>query len=89
MKIKFKKQAYQTDAVIAVVDCFKGQMKSAGIQYRVDPGKREFKKGQQTTMDDYDESAGFKNSDLRVLRVKRVKSLLFTNLYKMKTSKNI
>ncbi|MCW5961024.1 MAG: DEAD/DEAH box helicase family protein [Pyrinomonadaceae bacterium] len=38
MKIKFKKQQFQTDAVNAVVDCFKGQGFSSGIQYRVDPG---------------------------------------------------
>ena len=66
MKIKFKKQAYQTDAVMSVVDCFKGQPKSSAVQYRVDPGKRAFTKGQQTTMDDYDETSGFKNRDLGI-----------------------
>jgi len=75
MKIKFKKQAYQTDAVMSVVDCFKGQMKSGGVQYRVDPGKREFKKGQQTTMDDYDESAGFKNSDLSITHAQLLENI--------------
>ena len=30
MKLKFKQQAYQTDAVRAVVDCFAGQPKSRG-----------------------------------------------------------
>ena len=39
MKLKFKKQAYQTNAVEAVVDCFAGQPPTSGIQYRVDPGR--------------------------------------------------
>jgi len=30
MKLKFKTQAYQTAAVQAVVDCFKGQLGSPG-----------------------------------------------------------
>jgi type III restriction enzyme len=39
MKLKFKTQAYQTAAVQAVVDCFKGQMPHhGGIRYRLDPG---------------------------------------------------
>tara|TARA_R110000822_G_scaffold56144_15_gene142100 strand:- start:30754 stop:33810 length:3057 start_codon:yes stop_codon:yes gene_type:complete len=38
MKLKFKVQPYQTDAVEAVADCFAGQPKSSGITYRVDPG---------------------------------------------------
>lgn len=39
MKIKFKQQAYQTDAVKAVVDCFAGQPRSRGFKYAVDPGR--------------------------------------------------
>ena len=39
MKLKFKQQAYQTDAVKAVVDCFAGQPKSRGFKYAVDPGR--------------------------------------------------
>ena len=38
MKLKFKHQAYQADAVRAVVDCFQGQPKSSGLKYAVDPG---------------------------------------------------
>ena len=39
MKLKFKQQAYQTDAVKAVVDCFAGQPKSRGFKYAIDPGR--------------------------------------------------
>ena len=38
MKLQFKHQAYQADAVRAVVDCFQGQPKSTGLRYAVDPG---------------------------------------------------
>lgn len=41
MKLKFKQQAYQTDAVKAVVDCFAGQPKSRGFKYAIDPGRAE------------------------------------------------
>ena len=55
MKLKFKKQAYQTRAVDAVVDCFKGQPNTSGISYRMDPGKAK-----QSQMFE----AGFKNQDI-------------------------
>lgn len=38
MKLKFKKQQYQTDAVNAVVECFRGQGFASGFRYDVDPG---------------------------------------------------
>lgn len=43
MKLKFKTQAYQTAAVQAVVDCFKGQPPATAqaISYRIDPGARQ------------------------------------------------
>jgi restriction endonuclease len=39
MKLKFKKQLFQTNAVNAVADCFAGQPKTEGITYRIDTGK--------------------------------------------------
>ena len=39
MKLKFKQQAYQTEDVKAVVDCFAGQPKSRGFKYAIDPGR--------------------------------------------------
>lgn len=69
MKLKFKKQAYQTRAVEAVVDCFKGQPNTAGISYRIDPGVRKINADgsyQQTVVDIgfIDEESGFKNHDI-------------------------
>ena len=55
MKLKFKVQPYQTQAVTAVVDCFAGQPMSNGITYRIDPGRNA-----QTSA--FEE--GFKNADL-------------------------
>ena len=60
MKLKFKQQAYQTQAVEAVADCFIGQPKSAGVSYRIDPGR-----GDNQTLLGIGES-GFKNSDLAI-----------------------
>ncbi len=58
MKLKFKKQAYQTVAVEAVVDSFKGQPNTTGITYRIDPG---LSKSNQMKMF---EDSGFKNADI-------------------------
>lgn len=62
MKLKFKTQAYQTAAVQAVVDCFKGQppVTTEAISYRIDPGKA--KKG----VEDLFAEGGFKNADLKL-----------------------
>ena len=62
MKLQFKRQDYQTDAVMSVVDCFAGQPKSTGIQYRIDPGRE--KASPQMRMQMLDELSGFKNTDL-------------------------
>jgi len=61
MKLKFKKQAYQTEAVEAVADCFAGQPKREGLNYRMDPGRAMDASGQALAAL---ESAGFKNADL-------------------------
>jgi type III restriction enzyme len=39
MKLQFKIQQYQTEAVDAVVDVFTGQPYADGVKYRIDPGK--------------------------------------------------
>lgn len=62
MKLKFKRQKYQTDAVEALVQCFSGQPNSAGIQYRIDPGRS--KTGQMMQSEMYD--SGFKNPDFQM-----------------------
>lgn len=58
MKLKFKTQAFQTNAVQTVIDCFKGQPPATAqaIRYRLDPGK--------AGTDSLFSEAGFKNADL-------------------------
>lgn len=55
MKLKFKVQPYQTNAVEAVVDCFAGQPLASGVTYRIDPGR----KAQASAFEE-----GFKNADI-------------------------
>ncbi len=57
MKIKFKSQPYQGEAVDAVVDCFDGQPRQDPLRYTIDPGA-----GAQAQM----EVEGFGNAALRV-----------------------
>ena len=58
MKLKFKVQPYQTNAVEAVIDCFAGQPFNAGVNFRIDPGSKK-----QISMID---EIGFKNADLMI-----------------------
>ena len=55
MKLKFKVQPYQTNAVDSVVDCFAGQPMASGINYRIDPGH----KAQTSAFEE-----GFRNADI-------------------------
>ena len=59
MKLKFKKQAYQTNAVEAVANCFVGQHQTSEIKYRIDPGLVK-KGGQESLIDE----SGFKNNEV-------------------------
>src|ERR1035438_1415041 len=61
MKLKFKQQGFQTDAVMAVADCFAGQPLTSGISYRIDPG-RDVEATGQMRIDP--EQSGFKNSEI-------------------------
>ena len=64
MKLKFKIQQYQTDAVQSVVDVFKGQPNQANLSYKMDKGKlyvvdskRQHVKYEQTSL--YTTEQGF------------------------------
>jgi hypothetical protein len=63
MKLKFKKQLFQTDAVNAVADCFAGQPKAEGVTYRIDPGKGGSSTGTVQSQPGFDFSqSGFKKT---------------------------
>ena len=81
MKLKFKKQAFQTHAVEAVADCFAGQPKSAAVQYRVDPGRTVDAGGQAVAAL---EQAGFKNADLALAQAQ-----LLDNIRKVQQRQNL
>jgi type III restriction enzyme len=69
MKLKFKNQPFQTAAVSAVVDCFKGQpFCRHGTRYRVDPGNKE---NSQLSLDD----SGFRNSDLELTEAELIANI--------------
>ena len=80
MKLKFKTQAYQTAAVQAVVDCFKGQPPASveAMGYRVDPGKAK------TGMDRLFSEAGFKNADLSLSD-----ATLLANIHDVQRAQNL
>src|SRR4051812_43278632 len=61
MKLKFKKQQFQTDSVEAIVNCFAGQPSTSGVKYRIDPGKS----GRLTLLESLEET-GFANESLRI-----------------------
>jgi type III restriction enzyme len=62
MKLKFKIQQYQTNAVQSVVDCFQGQVSGGLNKYTVDPGNAAKGKHIGSTLED----DGFKNADLQL-----------------------
>lgn len=70
MKLKFKIQPFQTEAVQSVVDCFAGQQPSLGLSYRIDPGKqRKPVKQEQAKLpgdDPEEEIPGLRNADLTI-----------------------
>lgn len=66
MKLKFKHQAFQADAVQAVIDCFKGQPPGQGIRYRLDPGVQK-----QRTFD----QSGFRNSEITLNEVQILENI--------------
>jgi type III restriction enzyme len=72
MKLKFKQQAFQTDAVMAVVNCFQGQPLSGGIVYRVDPGREADPAAPLLANLEY---TGFKNSDLAIPQTEVLKNV--------------
>lgn len=71
MKLQFKHQQFQADAVDAVVDCFTGQPRRDPTRYRVDPGARR-----QISSDD----SGFRNAELELSEAE-----LLTNIHAVQT----
>ncbi len=75
MKLKFKKQAYQTRAVEAVVDCFNGQPNREGISYRIDPGTKNRDAQGRYQASFFEDESGFKNADLALTEQKILENI--------------
>lgn len=85
MKLKFKVQPYQTNAVESVVDCFAGQVNTSGIAYRIDPGVNKKLLAQGPTLPGMDiEQTGFKNADLQLTDAQ-----LLTNIHAVQRRQNL
>lgn len=82
MKLKFKKQEFQSESVNAVADCFAGQPKIEGVTYRIDPGKQKVTGPVQQDM--YQTDSGFKNREL-VLN----KEQLLANIHTVQQRQNL
>lgn len=82
MKLKFKVQDYQTNAVESVVDCFSGQPNLSGITYRVDSGVIVNKQGQQGW--DYGDQDGFRNADMALSDTQ-----LLQNIHNVQSRQNL
>jgi type III restriction enzyme len=67
MKLQFKVQQYQTEAVEAVVDVFAGQPYADGVKYRVDPGRGAV----QTLLED----AGLRNTEIALSQPQLLENL--------------
>ena len=90
MKLKFKIQQYQTDAVQSVVDVFKGQPNQANLTYKMDKGKLYIVDSKSQNIKYVqtglyaDDSLGYKNNRLAIDAV-----ALFDNIHQVQTANNI
>lgn len=83
MKLQFKVQKYQTDAVDAVVECFAGQPRDSGISYRIDPGRRATS-AQPTLNIPETPNSGLRNADIALSPVQ-----LLENIQAVQRSRNL
>jgi type III restriction enzyme len=72
VKLKFKQQAFQTDSVLAIRDCFAGQPPSKGNKYAIDPGRGDAQG--QAMMEDV-VGTGFANAPFAISPVKILENL--------------
>ncbi|UXA18789.1 type III restriction-modification system endonuclease [Mycobacterium sp. SMC-4] len=84
MKLQFKVQQYQTDAVDAVVEAFAGQPKHDGISYRIDPG-RVNDTGNPTLFEpSMGPDSGLRNAEIALTSAQRL-----DNVHKVQRSRNL
>jgi type III restriction enzyme len=84
MKLQFKVQQYQTDAVDAVAEVFAGQPKHDGVSYRIDPGKLKTAAAPALFVTNTTPDSGLRNAEI-VLRPTQ----LLENLHGVQRSRNL
>ena len=84
MKLQFKVQQYQTDAVDSVVEVFDGQPKHDGFSYRIDPGK--VKPASDPAMFETKETP---DSGLRNAEILLTDAQLLQNVHEVQRSRNL
>lgn len=84
MKLQFKVQQYQTDAVDSVVKVFEGQPKHDGISYRIDPGR--VNPPSSPALFDTNEAP---DSGLRNAEIALSGAQLLENVHKVQRSRNL
>ena len=84
MKLQFKVQPYQTEAVDAVVDVFAGQPKHDGVSYRIDPGRQKPAATPALFETSSTPDSGLKNADVAL-----ASQQLLTNVQSVQKSRNL
>lgn len=86
MKLKFKEQQYQLDAVENTIRVFNGQPNHGLAEYVIDKGKSYIvQNGKKILVTHLDfDAAGFKNSDIVLTKVE-----ILNNIHKVQTDSNI
>lgn len=84
MKLQFKIQPYQTDAVDSVVDVFTGQPRRTGISYKIDPGKAT-----PSLAPALFETSTTPDSGLRNAEIELSSAQLLANLHQVQKSRNL
>jgi len=79
VKLQFKVQKYQTDAVDAVVGVFEGQPRTDGISYQIDPGRVRINTS----------AALFSDSGLRNAEIALTGIQLLENVHEVQRSRNL
>lgn len=84
MKLQFKVQQYQTDAVDAVVEVFAGQPKHDGITYRIDPGRAKPTVGPTLFDPSATPDAGLRNAEIALTPLQQLE-----NVQRVQRSRNL
>ncbi|WP_445155079.1 type III restriction-modification system endonuclease [Arthrobacter sp. Hor0625] len=84
MKLQFKVQQYQTDAVDSVVQVLAGQPKHDGMSYRMDPGQVRLAANPTLFETSQTPDSGLRNAEIALTGVQ-----LLENVHKVQRSRNL